>query len=315
MLERRDGLLLRLREDAKLAIIQIDTFASESGNYRSLQFTLDKLDAIFSQNPVLMNPNKSTERHAYIAERIIMDGQDIKVGPHIVSKLVETQLDMSFKLPMGNMSQSEREKLHNEVVSVDDRRQKNIAEVERNRSFAFMQRLTRSREVLSAKVEGDIRVLKEAIDSVELANAERTLREELERERRQRLDELRKSKQDERAFLRISRQESDTRKFIALKESNGTSREQNLKLWKDSRSETIRRTNEEEALFFSTMKKLEQMRNEEHDRKQSRWIAKNVELVNKRNASIVNAERNKIIIDEKRKARAHELFSPKPIPV
>ena len=314
MLERTDGLLINFRDDLSKGVTEIQTYTPKLGISVKKVFNASDLELVFARSPELLNPNKTWQRHAFLGERLKCTELAITLSEESVNPLVLIERDSTFKVPMGNMSASERERVHREAVGVDCRRTEMIDALEKKRVEQTQAHLRTSREFHASRKTETALLLEEAVrrtqGEAELRHA-KTNEEELKRTQ---LNVLRKSRQEEKAFERSIRDEEFTKHVFDTKRALEGQRAENVRSWKEKREETIRKSKEEQAAFYESMKQLEEKRKFEYNQKQLRWRTKESERLTERSTKIAAIARNKIVISEKRKARAFDLFSSQPIP-
>jgi hypothetical protein len=315
MFERSDGLLLNITKDPDTNATRITSFSTADGVLGEAALLAPDLEQLFCHDVELMNPNNTTRRHAYLAERVHADGGNITINKSPSIALVPAEHHPDFHLPMGKMSQSERERLHRGVISTETRRNEKIAAIERNRMERFQKRLLGLREKHRIEKDNARKLLQLEMDRMIADKQQKEFQEKNEQAKRIELDKLRCSRLHEKKFEIRVRDESAIKKIMDEKAASISSREVLLEQWKAKKAETVLRTKAEQAEFYSAMTKLDEKRQEEHDRKQLRWWHKETERLKERAAWISAKERKNIVNIERRKARAHELFSSKPIPV
>lgn len=315
MLERSDGLIFNFRENSKTGDVEIHVLSTRTGAKAKHCLVFHELERMFSHNFDLMNPNKTAERYAWMAERIQFDGvaagSGLKFVGDPVCSLVDVMNVTKFKLPLVNMSASER----SELVNVDRRRADKIAALEKLRSERFMADLKRASEELSHKQQEAAALVDESIAQ---CHREKQLHAEMQQQqnaRRTALDARRGSKLKEKAFLRSVQDERYAEKLAKEKDEQRHEREIKINACKSQREEMLKKTKEEQVQFYQDMKRLESARQREHEMKEKRWYARENERLKEIANKEIAAERTEIIIQEKRKARAFELFASQQINV
>lgn len=319
MFERSDGTLVEILEDNESKGIRVSILDLVTKTVTTVIVSPDDVRTSLGENVDLLNPHRLQERHSWLAEHMNIRRDTCEMrGSHLTSvrtELVATEQDKSFKLPMGTMSSSERERMRNEITSVDAKRELQVAEIENTRHSRFQEYLRCLREKQAARIEEEGRRLNEAQTAQIRENKEREEMETKAAEARLLIEQRRGGNVAERHCRQITYQDNQIDRILRDANAKKSERSLNVISWKEKRKADIAKSRQEEKAFFEEMAKMEAKRDQAFNERELRWQAKSQAYLQERRDKLNLIQRKKIVLKEKRQAQAHELFSSQPIPV
>lgn len=319
MFERSDGTLVDILEDTESQGIRVRILDLVMKTVTAVTVSPEAVRSYLGDNVELLNPHRLQERHSWLAEHInIQRDKCERGGNHLTrvrTELVLTEQDKSFKLPMGTMSSSERERMRNEITSVDAKRELQVTEIETRRHSRFQEYLRCLREKQAARIEEEGRRLSEAQTAQIRENKEREEMENKAAEAKLLIEQRREGNVAERHCRQITYQDNQIDRILRDANAKKSERLLNVLSWKEKRRADIAKSRQEEKAFFEEMAKIEAKRDQAFNERELRWQAKSQAYLQERRDKLNSIQRKKIVLKEKRQAQAHELFSSQPIPV
>jgi hypothetical protein len=314
MFEREDGLVIHVSEDLSSTIVVVDAFEVHSNEKAALQISFVEYNNLFRYNSDLMNPNKKHERYAWIAERIYLDkfenGTSACLQDACVSKLCSSVSANDFKLPVGRLGFTERQRLRDAVTGKEMTRAKNLLLRENSRHAGSLAHISGLKQE-KAKLEVDRR--QHIVD--EEAEREKNRNEEILRNQaivtlREQLDKLRETRISERKLHQSERMNYRILKILVEAKKRYHDREMKSIERRAEREASILRLNSEKEQVTSSSRRLEEKREKAFREREERWAAKAENYLLAREEQLRKKERAKTNLSEKKKAQLHSLFGP-----
>jgi hypothetical protein len=315
MFERSDDMLLDMREDPDSGSCYISAFDLNTKEIKLLVLKREEVERLLKDNAELLNPHRSQERCAWLVERITfaVDGGHDTSATSV--PLVVTEHDDTFKLPMGTLSASERDKMRDEVISTDGKRERSVREIEARRAERFKAYVESLRRKQTDQHRADVARINAAEESLALDAQNEEAKKNKLLEERVKLAHKRELAIQERLSTQQSYQDKHVDRILTEAATKKVTHEANLTTWKQKRQDYLKKTREEERKFFEEAQKVERKRDQAYQEREMRWHAKSLAYLQERKEKLNAIERNKIVLKEKRQAQAYELFSSQSIPV
>ena len=312
MFERSDGALIRVEVVKETRNLTVSLFRINAKKDLTLKVTEAELDELFRFDPILMNPNKTHERYMWIAERIaiVKSGQEdtlvlMKVP---MAPLKPVIFDSNFKLPLGRLNANERDRLHNQVLSVDHKRELNIAnklEARHSTFTSYLRSLRASKENADAVMNEML--VQEAVELTQSRDFQQDHQKMSQHEIAQK-DLKRRSTIENKMLKREERDSYWVSKIERTKLEDENARERKKADRKEKRDTRNLNREDERANFIKAMEALSRQREVAYAERGARWESKAHEYLRSRMEAIKAAQRKQILLKEKKQAQLYSLF-------
>ena len=312
MFERYDGALISvtfLKTDRKTRVL---LFRIEQQDTLQLELTEAQFEELFRYDPALMNPNKTLERHVWIAERVSIietDGQyAIAILKNPVSKVKPTISDHGFRHPFTGLTAADRDDRNTQKTSLDQDRERSICMKLEARKSRFLSHLDAIR---SEKAQLEARKTERLRMEEDVYSAECQMRSDAKSRThalRAQLEEARRGMIAEKMETRKHRDSFWMRTFFERKTSEHESSELRLIHRREERKRTKQQMAEESARFVEAMMELDRKRALAYEARETRWESKGREFLRLRFEAIKAAQRKQTVLKEKKQAQLRLLF-------